>query len=293
MKLRIHHRTEYRFDAPVAVGPQTLRLRPREDPWTRVLDHRLALDPEAPLRWTEDAWGNAAAIWEIRGPVDRYSVVSSAVVDSGERNPFDFILEMRAQRFPVAWTPEEEKTFARCLDPGAISGAGRLNLLSFARECARNGGDRPLEFLTTINRTINADFRFVPGSTTVSTPPDEVLARREGVCQDFTNVLLACARLMGLPARYVSGYVYVGPPSPARITASHAWAQVYLPGAGWLGLDPANGSLACDTHVAAATGYAYDDVCPVSGSYFGPSRLHQLDVEVRVEAMEGSHALPG
>ncbi len=296
MKLRIRHRTVYAYEAPIRAATQILRLRPREDVWARLAAFELELHPDGRVRWVRDAWGNLTALWDPRVETDRLVVEARSVVDSPERNPFDFMLEPRALKFPVAWNPGEERAFARCLDPGTLSGSALTSLSSFARECAREGKDQPLGFLLALNRTIHGTFRFAQGTTTVATPPDEVLIRRAGVCQDFANLFLACARLTGLPTRYVSGYVYEGTTEgdAGRRSASHAWVEAYLPGAGWIGFDPTNGVLACETHVAAAVGWEYADVAPVAGGYFGATVGHTLEVEVKVDLHpDPAPVLPG
>ncbi len=139
-----------------------------------------------------------------------------------------------------------------------------------------------LDTLLDLNATIFTDFRYVKGSTVPSTSPFDVYANRRGVCQDFANLLICLARLIGVPARYVCGYLYTGPKATnARMAdASHAWAQVYLPEVGWKGFDPTNGVITQTNHVRVAVGRNYIDATPTSGTLYVGGGGETLAVEV-------------
>ena len=137
---------------------------------------------------------------------------------------------------------------------------------------------------------IHADFAYDPGVTTVTTPVDEVLRHRRGVCQDFAHLAVACVRSMGLAARYVSGYLETAPPPGGErlvgADASHAWLSVFVPGWGWLDLDPTNDRMVGPTYVTTAWGRDYGDVSPLKGIVFGGGESHTLDVAVDVRPVE-------
>jgi transglutaminase-like putative cysteine protease len=154
--------------------------------------------------------------------------------------------------------------------------------MSFA---VRNDFDL-LDTLLDVNQSIFQEYRYTSGATTVFTTPFEVYVNRRGVCQDFTTLFICLARLLGLPARYVCGYLWTGPKNPnqRQAEASHAWAQVFLPEAGWKGFDPTNGVLTQTDHIRVAVGRSYRDATPTSGTIFVGGGGEKLEVEVQVTA---------
>jgi transglutaminase-like putative cysteine protease len=145
-----------------------------------------------------------------------------------------------------------------------------------------------LDTLLDINQTIFREYQYRQGSTTVFTTPFEAYVNRRGVCQDFANLFICLARLLGVPARYVCGYVYARPTNPNQLQseASHAWVQLYLPEVGWKGFDPTNGILTQTEHIRVAVGRNYIDASPTSGTIFVGGGPETLDVHVRVEPVE-------
>jgi transglutaminase-like putative cysteine protease len=152
-----------------------------------------------------------------------------------------------------------------------------------------------METLFDINETLYRDYQYVPGSTWLDTTPYEVFTSKRGVCQDFANLFICLARLLGIPARYVCGYVYTGNcgKARARSDASHAWVQLYLPDIGWKGFDPTNGVLPRTDHVRVAYGRYYRDTAPTSGTLFTQAfETMGIDVEVQeVETAESAYAV--
>jgi transglutaminase-like putative cysteine protease len=148
----------------------------------------------------------------------------------------------------------------------------------------RNDNDL-LETLLDLNETIHREYQYVQRTTTLATTPFEVYSSRRGVCQDFTNLFICLARLLGVPARYVCGYLHTGPRSDSRAASdeSHAWAQVYLPEVGWRGFDPTNGVLTQTDHVRVAVGRNYRDATPTSGTIYVGGGGERLEVAVIVE----------
>ena len=142
--------------------------------------------------------------------------------------------------------------------------------------------------LLDMNRSIYKEYKYSQGTTTVATTAFDVYANRRGVCQDFTNLFICLARLLGVPARYTCGYVYTGPKAEnrAQSEASHAWVQLYLPEVGWKGFDPTNGILTQTDHVRIAVGRSYIDATPTSGTIYVGGGAEALTVDVRVEICE-------
>jgi transglutaminase-like putative cysteine protease len=162
-------------------------------------------------------------------------------------------------------------------------------LVEYAMSFVERNDQDLLETLLDVNDTIHKEYRYVQGSTTLATTPFDVYADRRGVCQDFTNLFICLARLLGVPARYVCGYVYTGPKEKqhAMSEASHAWAQVYLPEVGWRGFDPTNGILTQTDHVRVSVGRSYRDATPTSGTIYVGGGGETLEVDVRMERVDG------
>src|SRR5207244_8656852 len=160
-------------------------------------------------------------------------------------------------------------------------------LAEYAMSFVKRNDYDVLDTLLDINHSIYREYAYQQGATNVHTTPFDVYVNRRGVCQDFTNLMICLARLLGVPARYVCGYIYTGPkhedPDRARQSeASHAWVQVYLPQVGWKGFDPTNGILTQTDHVRVAVGRNYIDATPTSGTIYVGGGRESLEVEVRL-----------
>jgi transglutaminase-like putative cysteine protease len=186
--------------------------------------------------------------------------------------------------------PWQRQMMSPYLLPAELPETELRELADFALSFARRQNFDLFATLAEINATIHADFAYVCGSTHVETTPFEVYDRRQGVCQDFTNLLICLSRLLGIPARYRVGYIYTGVDhrNTAQSQASHAWAELYLPEIGWRGFDPTNGSLAGADHVRVACGRNHRDASPTSGTIFVGGGGETLDVSVQVALVESA-----
>lgn len=286
---RITHRTSYRYSSPVTPSYSLLHLLPRDAPGQRCLTSSVTVDP-APDDHREhlDFFGNRVAYVAITGAHRALTVTAESVVEVERRGGLgQGSLSLFGQQ---SW---EEVRDSR--DPTAVEfrlDSPRVEAAPvFAAYAAPSfSPGRPLvEAVADLSSRIHADFAFAPGETKVDTPLDEVMAARQGVCQDFAHVGIACLRSMGLPARYVSGYLETDPP-PGRpkltgADVSHAWFSVLFPGAGWLDLDPTNDQVVGDRHVVTAYGRDYGDVAPLTGVIYTRGRTTRLDVHVDVVAV--------
>jgi len=166
-------------------------------------------------------------------------------------------------------------------------------LAEYAMSFVKRNDSDLLDTLLDINHTIFREYAYQQGVTTLATSAFDVYSTRRGVCQDFTNLMICLARLLGVPARYVCGYIYTGPKTPAdeknhvQSEASHAWVQLYLPQVGWKGFDPTNGILTQTDHVRVAVGRNYIDATPTSGTIFVGGGGETLSVDVKVEPHVG------
>ena len=288
MTYRIVHKTVYKYKAPVSGGNHMAYLTPRTLPNHTCTAHELIVTP-APAGVTQrlDYFGNAVTLFTIREPHAELHIEARSTVVTGD--------------YPTVW-PEHSQPWeemARSL-PSDRSPEG-LEAYQFVFESPRIRPDaefadyalpsfspaRPLtEALLDLTARIHKDFRFDSKATNVRTPPEEVLRHGRGVCQDFAHLQVACLRSLGLPARYVSGYLRTyPPPGRARLVgadASHAWVSVYCPGAGWLDVDPTNNLIPNQSHVTLSWGRDYGDVSPVRGVIQG-GRDHKVEVGVDME----------
>jgi transglutaminase-like putative cysteine protease len=286
---RVTHRTDYRYGCSVTAGESVARLRPRSLPHQQVLAAAVVVDPTPTTHDRfRDAFGNEVDRVTVDPPHDRLTITATSEVQIARR------------ALPtVGWDEPWEHTVAATGDDpspdGRLARRCRVDselvvrhpdLAAFAAGELTPG--RPLgEAVTGLCRMISRDVAYVSGVTDVGTPATEVLARRQGVCQDFAHLLLGALRSQGLGARYVSGYIESDTsPDTARLVgaaASHAWVGLYVPGHGWVDLDPTNGLVQPDRHVTVAWGRDYTDVVPVRGAFRGPPSCHQqLTVTVDV-----------
>jgi transglutaminase-like putative cysteine protease len=291
MIYRVRHETRYGYSKPVDLAAHLLHLRPRPLASQTIVQETLQINPE-PSRLVDrlDHFGNLATWLFLDQPHATFDVISEFVTEvhppphpnPADTPPWEAVREAAQQAGPSAWDAAEFR-FDSPLAPA----------LGAASEYARSSfpAGRPiLEALCDLNERMCRDFRFRAGVTTISTPIAQVMEQREGVCQDFTHVMLSALRGLGLPGRYTSGYVRTRTPpgQQARHGAdqSHAWIGGWLgPKHGWLGLDPTNGVLVGDEHVIVALGRDFSDISPVRGMILGGGR-HILRVAVDLEPLE-------
>ena len=276
------HTTQYAYGEPVSVSHHVARVTPRPLPHQECVQHAVHIDPEPSARRTHlDYFGNAVTFFVMEGAHRELTVRAQSHVVTKPR----FVPE-------PANTPSWEtgRDFdalpleaIECLFEPA-SGSVADELIGYARPSFPPG--RPLlEGVLDFTGRIHADFAFDPNATTVATPLSDVLRLRSGVCQDFARLGIAGLRLMGLAARYVSGYIETVPPpgSPKLIgsDASHAWLAVYCPGSGWIDVDPTNNLLPSTSHITLGWGLDYADVSPMRGVILGGGG-HSLRVSVDI-----------
>lgn len=284
---RITHRTEYRYSARVTPSYSLLHLLPRDAPGQRCLEAAITVDP-APDDQGEhlDFFGNRVAYVAVTAPHRALTVTASSVVEvDGGRGPAS-LSRFGQQTWEQARDHRDVEAVHYALDSPRVEADA-----AFADYAAPSftPGRQLVEAVTDLSSRIHADFAFAPGETKVDTPLTEVLETRQGVCQDFAHLGIACLRSLGLPARYVSGYLETDPP-PGRpkltgADVSHAWFSVLFPGAGWLDLDPTNDQVVGDRHIVTAYGRDYSDVAPLSGVMYTRGRTTRLKVEVDVVAL--------
>ena len=281
----LHHMTHYRYDRLVRLAPQVVRLRPAPHSRTRVLSYSQRIEPEKHfINWQQDPFANYQARLVFPEPMREFKVTVDLVVEMAVYNPFDFFLEPYAEHVPFTYPPALKAELA----PYLIAGERTLRLdayLQAARARLASGPTRTVDFLVSLNQQLQKDIaytiRLEPGVQT----PEETLAKASGSCRDSGWLLVQMLRHLGLAARFVSGYLIQlapdvkavdGPSGPeADFTDLHAWCEVFLPGAGWIGLDPTSGLLAGEGHIPLACTPQPSSAAPIEGA------LDECEVDFR------------
>ena len=278
-RYHILHRTYYNFSAEVWLEPHALRLRPREDHELRIESSSLKITPPAALRWHRDVEGNSVAIATFDSPASQLLVESEVIIQQYNEAPLDFLMADYATHYPFAYTPEDNVVLSPYMNRPDTAESSLLT--EWVAKLWRPGEQIQTYALlqrlgTHINQTLSYRVREEPGVQSA----EETLASGTGSCRDFANLFMAATRHLGLATRFVSGYLHA-PPSSANFGATHAWDEVYLPGAGWKGFDPTSGEIAGTNHIAVAVARLPELVPPISGSFVGPPGV-SLDVGVWV-----------
>lgn len=267
MNLAISYQAEYRYDAPASLSPHVLRILPRPDVLVRVERQTLTTVENAMVQYRRDLFDNIVATCFFPDEMSTLTIRLEIVLDVCERNPFDFLLEPRALRIPCEYTADERRILAAFLRP--LQPAGLPGPLSLASRPTVDG-------LVAMNRWIADTIRYERREDGAPLSVTETLARGRGACRDVAVLLAEALRHNGVAARLVSGYLFEGDAASADRRASgalHAWVEAYLPGAGWLGLDPTHGVLCDHCFVPTAVGLTPFDIAPVSGTYYSDATV--------------------
>jgi transglutaminase-like putative cysteine protease len=276
----IRHTTQFVYSAPVSESLTEVRMQPRTEAMQRCLGFELGTNPRAKISAYRDRLGNAIHHFDV--PVQHSTLRITA--------------ESRVECLPPAELPDRLDDSAWNELDDATREGGYWDFLTsstfvvqsqalsrVARELDAGRRSDPLTLLRDLNQGIFSSFDYRPESTQVDSPIDHALEERQGVCQDFAHIMLALVRPIGIPSRYVSGYLFHGVDNHDRSDAgaSHAWVEAWLPGLGWTGFDPTNNLIAAERHVKAAIGRDYADVPPTRGVFKGRA-TSELSVAVQV-----------
>jgi transglutaminase-like putative cysteine protease len=278
----IRHLTRFRYQQPVSESIMETRMHPRSDHSQRCLSFSLSVSPRCRVFSYRDHYGNNVQHFDIPGDHDQLVIVAESLVEQ------QIQMDMPAFLAPDAWAALDamvaEGDYGEMLLPSTFAQSTPA-LLELARKLNVVRRDDPLMVVHELNKSIYQYFEYVPRSTRVDSPIDEAIASHQGVCQDFAHTMIALLRHIGIPARYVSGYLYRGREDHDRSLpdASHAWVEVLLPQLNWVGLDPTNDLIAYNRHIRTAVGRDYADVPPTHGVFRGKTES-ELYVAVHVEA---------
>jgi len=286
----IHHLTHYTYDRPVTLGPQIIRLRPAPHSRTRVISHSLKVSPGGHfVNHQQDPYGNWLARFVFPEPVREFKIEVDLVADMTVYNPFDFFVEELAEHWPFDYPEEmrDDLVIYRTPEPEGPLLAQFIGSIDFTET-------RTVDFLVGLNariaREINYTIRMEPGVQT----PDETLEKKFGSCRDSSWLLVQVLRHLGFAARFVSGYLIQLEPDLKSLdgpsgtdhdfTDLHAWCEVFLPGAGWIGLDPTSGLLTGESHIPLAATPHYRNAAPIAGGYAAagtPEVTFEFDMQVK------------
>jgi len=277
MRLTVHHETLYDYPEPVANSVNEAWLRPLTDERQSCLSFRLSTAPPSDPRPYTDYFGNTVYHFDVHEPHTRLTVTADAEVLT---EPLDAEAALESDSSPLQplsaevgdrWLDFLAQTSLTCAGPG---------IHDLVQEI-RDQQETVSSFLRRLLSHLHQRIAYLPGATTVASSAEDVLALGTGVCQDHAHVFLAVCRLVGVPARYISGYL-CDSGGAGESQASHAWAEALLPATGWVGLDPANDCLADQRYIRVAIGRDYSDVPPVRGAFFGRASAG-ADVSVTVQ----------
>lgn len=296
MKLSISHVTQYEYDAPAADSVNEIRLTPSTNERQSCYHQAIAIEPNASLFSYEDYFGNRVHAFSVNEPHRKLTIrTQMTVVTREEPGPGEAPRRAAGRPAQEGWlwlTSEEAKNrFAEFLLPTAYTAmTPEIERFAHSVEAAAGEGGRTLSvlgWLEALSGKIRSDFAYDPEATTVTTKAADLLDNKRGVCQDFAHLMIACSRALGVPARYVSGYHFVGDLQGGTHfeQASHAWVEAYVPWLGWRSFDPTNEAPVGERYVKLGHGRDYHDIVPVKGVYRG-SGGQTLKVTVDVRKVE-------
>jgi transglutaminase-like putative cysteine protease len=285
--LTIHHLTVYSYSEPVRLGEHRMMFRPRESHDLRLLSTSLEIIPRpAHLRWLHDPFDNSVAISTFAGPTDRLSFESRITLEHFETTLPEYPIEEYARTYPFVYTTEDFPNLAGGLTrkvPSEKVGEWALQFLDAAATTGTMG------LLRAMTAGIRKEFTYVQRTEKGVQSPGETLRTHRGSCRDFAVLMMDAVRSLGLAARFVSGYVFIpeepleGEPATVGGGATHAWIQVFLPGAGWIDFDPTNSIVGNRNLIRVGVAWSPEQVLPLWGTYYGhPKSFLSMDVTVTV-----------
>ena len=281
----IRHSTKFRYSAPVSESTMEVRMQPRSDATQRCLSFQLKIHPRARVHSYRDYLGNTVHHFDVPGNHRQLTLSAEALVDVQTNGSLPESCGANAWAALDAMIAGAD--FIEMLMPSQFAQPSEL-LEKFAKEIDVPTAEKaresdPLALLVRMNAALHSAIAYVPQSTHVDSPIDHALESRQGVCQDFAHILITLVRGLGIPCRYVSGYLFHKAGDKARSAdgATHAWVEALLPELGWFGFDPTNNVIAGQRHIRTAVGRDYTDVPPTKGIFKG-SADSQLLVAVSV-----------
>lgn len=283
---KIHHITRYTYDSPVVESVNEIKVFPYTCPDQELLQMDLNISYAPDVQLFQDYWGNKCGHFSINAPHNTLAIESTSIIRTTQSNQLkiDFHSDFRQLSAEKANNlPLIELSFFEPIK-------NQASIEKIARQLTKNG-DSVATVVERCCEYIYKRYKYVKGITTIETTVDEILEHQSGVCQDFAHLMLQILRTIGIPSRYVSGYICPNKNGMRGEGATHAWVEAYIPGYGWAGIDPTNNVWVTNTHVKLAIGRDFNDCSPVKGTFRGNTK-QQLSVYVSV-GYEDGHVFEG
>ena len=295
--LSVVHRTRYRYATQVSFGPHRMMMRPRDSHDLRLIDTALTITPSASVRWLHDVFGNSVAIAEFAEPGNELLVVSSFHAEHFPLPQAEVNLEEYARRYPFSYDAAEIPDIGRTVERHYPDPEHKVDAWA-RRFVARQRDSDTMAILLGMVQAIRAEFRYNARDEMGTQEPLVTLQSGSGTCRDFALFLMEAARSLGFAARFVSGYLYdddrVGEANVVGGGATHAWAQIYLPGAGWVEFDPTNALVGGRNLIRVAVARDPSQAIPLSGSFTGAGNAFLgMTVEVEITAEQAPNVATG
>lgn len=293
--LSVRHRTSYTYKAPVRFGEHRMMFRPRDSYDQRLISSTMTIDPEPRrIRWFHDVFGNCVAVASFAGEAKVLNFDSSIVLDHTPSNAPDFVIEDYARTYPFTYGAEERPDISRLIERQYLDPEHQLD--RWVRRFIRHGQMTDTgELLMTLTYAIKEGFTYTRRHERGTQDPLLTLSTRKGSCRDFAVLMMEAVRALGFAARFVSGYLYVPQVAgEANVGGgnTHAWCQVYLPGAGWVEFDPTNGIVGNRDLIRVAVSRDPRQAIPLQGTYFGAASDY-IGMNVSVDVDEVRVGTPG
>lgn len=281
-RIRIIHHTEYHYSEPVTFGQHRALMRPREGHEVRIVNAVVEIQPTARVRWLRDIEDNSVAIIDFLEPAQCLKLHTEVDVDLSEDKPVECLIDPLARSFPFQYSPDEQVALVPYRLPSYPYSGPALH--DWLRNLYQPGQIiDTFELLNRLNthifESLKYNARYDPGVQL----PHETLALGSGTCRDYAVLMMEAARYWGFGARFVTGYIQM---EAGQHGSTHAWPEIYLPGAGWHGFDPTNNKQVGSEHISVAVAREQEKASPFSGTWSGPSNAFQrMDVSVQVVAL--------
>lgn len=281
MKFKITHTTHYSFNSEVFLEPHYLRFRPKQNAYVDLVDFSINILTEpAGHKVIQDEENNVVDFCWFEGMTNQLSIISKSVLETKEYNPFDFLIfPQHFNQLPLQYDALQQKLLFAALEGQLIS----QSLLDYGTVILKASSYHTIEFLTNLTTQLHDDFSVEYREVGPPLNPDETFTLRRGSCRDLSWMQINLVRQLGIAARFVSGYYYFDMDTPNY--ELHAWIEVFLPGIGWLGLDPSHGIFTGNTHFPLASSAHYENTMPVSGGIRG-SASSKLITQLAIEKLQ-------
>ena len=288
--LTVHHATTYRYSAPVTFGQHRLMMRPRDSHDLRLVKASLVLSPPGRMRWMHDVFGNSVALVDFKEQSAELTIASTLVIERYALARLDFPIDPSAETYPFVYSANDRSDLGRLLERHYPDPRRVVDL--WAQRFILGPPTYTLNLLATMNAAIRGGFSYNARDEEGTQSPVETIETKSGTCRDYALLFIEAARSLGFGARFVSGYLYDpaldGGATVQGAGATHAWAEVYLPGAGWVEYDPTNGLVAGENLIRVAVTRDPAQAVPIGGSFFGDAEYLGMEVDVTVHAEQRS-----